>query len=85
MPEGWQDQAGFEIWEEHLPALDAFLAVDGQWRTIQRGMGSVHWIGLDYGAVRDGLELAGIEMTPETWADLKLIEAGACNELNRDQ
>lgn len=84
MPEGWQDQTGFEIWEEHLPALDAFLAVDGQWRTVSRGMAGTRWIGLDYGAVRAGLELAGIAMMPETWADFQQIEAGAVNELNRD-
>lgn len=85
MPEGWRDRTGFEIWEEHLPALEAFLAVDGQWRSIPRGMGGVRWIGLDYSAVEAGLKFAGIAMTPETWADFQLIEAGARDELNGDQ
>jgi len=85
LPEGWADATGFEIWEEHLPAWDAFLAVDGQWRGVPRGMGGVRWIGLDYTAVKVGLEFAGIAMTPEIWADFRLIEAGACEELNRDQ
>jgi hypothetical protein len=41
------------------------------------------WMGLDYGAAKAGLELAGIEVTPETWADLRVIEEGAIEEMNR--
>nr|WP_275897797.1 DUF1799 domain-containing protein [Pseudotabrizicola algicola] len=73
------------IWQEHLPALLAFLAVSGQWRTRPHGMGDIRWIGLDYGAVRDGLDLAGITVTPDVWADLRLIEAGALDELNKER
>ena len=42
------------------------------------------FIGLDYTAVRAGLELAGIEMTPDLWSEVQLIEAGACKGLNGD-
>ena len=34
-------------------------------------------MGLDYGAVRAGLDLAGIVLTPAQWADVQMIEAGA--------
>jgi len=32
---------------------------------------------LDYPAVQVGLQLAGIEMTPELFTDMQVIEAGA--------
>jgi hypothetical protein len=43
----------------------------------------VVWIGLDYAAARAGLELAGLEVTPEVWADLRAIEEGAIEGMNR--
>lgn len=67
-----------------MPALSAFLAVSGQWRHRTLGQKATEWIGLDYGAVRAGLDLAGIVIAPDTWAELRLIEAGARDELNRD-
>lgn len=86
MPDGWDDpddQIG--IWEAHLPALAAFLAVDGQWRTISRGIAGTHWLGLDYTAVETGLRLAEITVSPEVWAELRDIEAGATKELNAEK
>ncbi len=72
------------IWEEHLPALIAFLQVSGQWRCTPLGQTRTRWLGLDYAAVRDGLDLAGISVTPVVWEELRLIEAGAVSELNKD-
>lgn len=83
LPKDWAKSQGFEIWEENAPALEAFLEIDTQWCAVSRGNGGLQWIGLDYGRVRDGLALAGIEITPQTWADLRLIEAGATEELNK--
>lgn len=77
-------ESGFGLWAEHLPALEGFLAVDGQWRVAAGGMGGLVWLGLDYGAARAGLELAGIALTPAAWGELRLIEAGARDELNRE-
>ena len=86
LPDGWNDQRLQDgIWEDHLPALLAFLAVSGQWRTRPHGMGETRWIGLDYAAVSAGFAFADIDMTPEVWADLRLIEAGALDELNKDR
>jgi hypothetical protein len=61
------------------------LQVSGQWRTASHGLGGTHWIGLDYAAVRAGLELSGVTVTPETWMDLRLIETGALDEMNRER
>lgn len=67
-----------------MPALMAFFAVSGQWRTRPVGMGGSRMLGLDYAAVRAGLDLAGITLDPKTWADLRLIEIGALQELNKE-
>lgn len=78
--------AAFGLWEEHLPAWEAWCAVSGQWRTETLSTAEearVVWLGLDYTAARAGLDLAGIEMTPEVWDDVRAIEAGAIEEMNR--
>lgn len=72
-----------EVWEGYRPALEAFLAISGQWRTASAGLGGLVWIGLDYTAARAGLEMAGIALSPETWAQVQSIEAGAREALNR--
>ena len=55
--------------------------------TIKEALSSLEatrllWIGLDYTAARAGLDLAGIEMTPGLWAEVRDIESGAIEELN---
>jgi hypothetical protein len=62
----------FEVWPENWPAVQAFLKVQTQWAT---GMGGP--TGLDYTRVRDGLELAGVSVTPELFEQLQVMEAGA--------
>ena len=47
--------------------------------------GRLIWLGLDYGAARAALDLAGITVTPATWAELRCIELGAIEELNRER
>ncbi|WP_322895238.1 MULTISPECIES: DUF1799 domain-containing protein [unclassified Yoonia] len=65
-----------EIWATHLDALDAFLAVASQWQRVSTMSGLVI-TGLDYAGAEAGLRMAGLTMSPETWADVRLIEAGA--------
>lgn len=78
-----EEEPAVEVWTEVEAAVRAFLAVSGQWRAAAGGMGGVIWVGLDYTAARAGLDLAGITVTPEDWARVRLIEAGARAELNR--
>lgn len=72
----------FALWHWHLPAWEAFVAVCSQWRTAAT-MEGITVVGLDYSAARDGLAMAGIDIAPATWADLRLIEEGAVAALNR--
>lgn len=78
LPGTHRDQDG--VWPEHVAALEAFLSVQHQWRLS----GSGRVLGLDYASVRAGFDLAGIEMTPDLWSDVQLIERGACAALNGD-
>ena len=41
-------------------------------------------LGLDYTAVRAGFDLAGVKITPDLWAEVQLIEAGARDAMNGD-
>ncbi len=76
------DRADEGVWPEHVAAVEAFIAVETQWRWVGGGMGGVMAIGLDYAGAQSGLALAGIEMTPDLWAQVRLIEAGAAAALN---
>ncbi|GLS86683.1 hypothetical protein GCM10010873_16570 [Cypionkella aquatica] len=74
------------LWEDHLAGWNAWCAVSGQWRTAPLSGnwgGKVIWIGLDYASARAALDLAGLTVTPEAWADVRAIESGAIEELNR--
>ncbi len=80
------EPAGAEIWEDHIPAWLAWCAVSGQMRTealCTIETAKIVWLGLDYAAARAGLDLAGIEISPQLWDDVRAIEAGAIEELNR--
>lgn len=76
LPRPGHDDDG--LWPRHEAALDAFLAIAGQWRVAPSG----RFLGLDYAAARAGLDLAGIEMTPDLWSEVQEIEAGARTGLN---
>lgn len=75
-----------EIWEEHVPAWRAWCAVSSQMRTEALSTmesARIVWLGLDYGAAKAGLGLAGIEVEPGTWDEVRTIEGAAIEELNR--
>ncbi|MFH0299825.1 DUF1799 domain-containing protein [Bradyrhizobium sp. 31Argb] len=75
------------VWPEHVAIVQAFLAVCTQWRTAPAGGGFAPmmpiWIGLDYSAVRVGLEAEGIAITPELWRGLRVMEDEATDALNK--
>ncbi|MBJ2150603.1 DUF1799 domain-containing protein [Paracoccus sp. IB05] len=80
------EPAAVEIWAEHLPAWEAWCAISGQWRTAPLStmeQAKVIFLGLDYAAARHGLDLAEVRVSPEIWDDVRSIEAGAIEELNR--
>lgn len=77
------DDDAFEIWSENWEVAEAFLCVSTQWRAIARGMeGAVYYQGLDYAGVGAGLAGAGVAVSPDIWAGLRVMEAAARNMLN---
>jgi hypothetical protein len=79
------DQTG--VWPENWDIVLAFLSVDTQWRIATIGGGGFApalpvYVGLDYAAVRAGLEAEEIVITPELWRGLRVMEAEACTALN---
>jgi len=72
------------LWPEHVAALEAFAVVSSQWRIEPRFGAPTRWLGLDHAAAEAGLRLAGIEVTPDLWADIRQIEQGAKEALNGD-
>ncbi|HBM60570.1 MAG TPA: hypothetical protein DD444_15410 [Citreicella sp.] len=69
------------LWPEHQPAVEAFIAVQDQWRVVA-GFGGAFWLGLDHAACEASLRLAGIAVTPALWAELRVIETGVKAVLN---
>ena len=72
------------VWAPNAPAVRAFLSVTTQWRYVARSEGRLVATGLDYAAVKPGFKLAGIEMTPALWGDVRIVENGARAALNED-
>lgn len=75
-----------EIWDDHVPAWRAWCAVSGQMRTMPLSTmesARIVFLGLDYAAAKVGLDLAGIEIGPEIWDEVRTIEGAAIEELNR--
>ncbi len=61
----------FHLWPEHVAALDAWLAVQTQWREGFNGA-----TGLDYGGVEAWARISGLrgDARRERFAELQLME-----------
>jgi hypothetical protein len=81
-PEAQQDG----LWPEHETAWRAWCQVSSQWSTITLSGhwgAKVIWLGLDYSRAKDGLAMAAMTLTADEWQELRLIEEGAKEELNK--
>jgi len=89
---------GDGVWPENWDIVCAFLEVASQWRVTAvggggfAGMGGAAiapvmpmFIGLDYSAVRVGLDALGIAVTPDLWRGLLIMENAACAALNEER
>ncbi len=70
------EEKDFHVWAENWDAWGAFMAVQTQWSTGMSG-----YTGLDYTRVKAGLELAGVEATPELFGKLRIIESAVLEAL----
>ena len=71
-----------KVWASNWDIVIAFAAVLTQWRVVSVGMGAPHFVGLDYSGARVGLDLAGIAITPNLWAGIRIMEDAARAYLN---
>lgn len=69
------------VWTENWPIVRAFLSISTQWRSAF-GRRGAFMIGLDYGAVKAGLDALGTAITPELWHGIQMMEAEAVAVLN---
>lgn len=68
-----------QVWQENLPTVKAFIAMDTQWRVGMSGA-----TGLDYAALPVVLRLSELprKSWPEVFQDIRLMERAALNEMN---
>lgn len=57
-------------------AVEIFLAVDTQWRSMIAGARMI-FVGLDYVGVRAALRFLGMRVTPDEFRDLQMMESAA--------
>lgn len=69
------------IWRQNEVSVAAFLSITSQWR-VAAGMKGLFYLGLDYASALAGIEAAGMEVTPELWTDVRLMERTARDALN---
>lgn len=62
----------FEVWPEHLDALEMFLRCQTQWRAGPNGV-----LGLDYGVVLELCRLYDVEDRKQLLGDLQIMEGRA--------
>ena len=62
--------------------MNAFCAIFSQWRIVALASGRMFYSGLDYAGTRAGLEEAGIAVTPQLWAGIRIMEIEAKRVLN---
>lgn len=72
------EEKNFHVWPENWAAFQAFLDVNTQWITGMSGP-----TGLDYERVRAGLDMAGVQVTPELFQKLRILEAAVLNALSK--
>jgi hypothetical protein len=68
----------FEIWPENEIILNVFVSLDTQWR-ILAGMAWISYMGIDYCALRDTLEMTGLKRKrwPEIFSGIRVMESAA--------
>lgn len=71
----------YPIWEEHLEALEVFLACARQWRVVS-GFGSSWVQGLDASSLRSTMQMLGVQDQHSMLHQVQEIESGALEILN---
>lgn len=76
--DGEEQQTKFQVWKEHWPALQLFLAAEDCW--VFAGMGAQP-VAFDYTRAEQIWRLSGADVTPKVFAQIKKIAAGGLDEM----
>ena len=71
------EPADFELWPEHVAAVDLFLRCGTQWRTTGEGV-----MGLDYGVLLQVGSLYQVADMPRVLEDVQVMELHARDKIN---
>lgn len=68
-----------DVWPEHMPACNVFIAMGTQWRIGANGA-----TGLDYGPLQGVMRLMGVPRKdwPAVFDDLRVIEGAAIEHIH---
>lgn len=66
------------MWPDCWSAVDAFMAMSTQWRVGPGGA-----VGLDYNVLPWVLQQIGLNDEPDIFADLRIMEMAALNEMRQ--
>lgn len=80
--EGSDQAEELGIWPDNIEIVMAFASIASQWRVASIGTGGLHFLGLDYTAVRVALGAQKIRVTPELWAGLMIMETAGRQAAN---
>lgn len=78
--EAAEPDEGLAIHPDNGPAVRLLLACQTQWRTVALSTmerAEIRRTGLDYAAVEPTARMAGLEITPDGFARLRVLEAEA--------
>jgi len=75
--ESSDEPESFDLYEENVDAVDAFLAASTQWKFNAAGQA----IGLDYQGVQSLLSLYEIENKKQVFLDMQIMERAVLREL----
>ncbi len=73
----------FEVMRGNADAIEAWLALETQWRCLSGPTGAILWLGLDYSAVDVVLRRLKLADPDQVFADLQIMEGAALGEINK--
>ena len=72
----------FKLWSDHALAMNVFSTVSDQWRTIVTPAGII-FQSIEMTSIASAMDMLGVEDKATVLRQVKLIQAGALDVLNK--
>lgn len=82
IPDKYKEEEVFEIWKDHSQALQLFLSVSDQWRVIVTPS-RLCYQAIEMSAFAHAMDIFGVEDKVKSLQQVKLIQQGALEILNK--